>query len=226
MEFKNEHLTRQLDIIPMEALSKSITVIGTGAVGSLLILALAKMGYTKIVAYDDDVVSVENMNSQFYRFSDIGKPKVEALMRLVHDFTGVEIVIHKGRYTGGKLTTDIVILAVDNMATRKLLWDQHAGQTVNVKFIIDPRMGAESALLYVMNPMDATDRESYSKSLYTDESAVHERCTEKATMYTACLLSGLVAKAVKDVTTTKAYLRTAQWNIKDNQLLCWNKEVA
>lgn len=91
------------------------------------------------------------------------------------------------------------------------------------KAVIDPRMGAETALLFVMNPMDAKDIDSYEKSLYTDDSAVQERCTEKATIYCAIMLAGLVVKAVKDLITTPEYLRTAQWSIKDNQLLAWKK---
>ena len=36
MELKHDHLTRQLDIIPLETLGQQVTIIGCGAIGSFL----------------------------------------------------------------------------------------------------------------------------------------------------------------------------------------------
>jgi molybdopterin/thiamine biosynthesis adenylyltransferase len=212
-----------MDIIPVSTLGIPVTIIGAGAVGSFTALSLAKMGIGNIKVFDDDKIEEENMNCQFYRFQDIGFPKVLALQSLVRDFTKVEIEAIHGRYTGGHTFPGIVISAVDSMAVRKTIWETHRERAPMTKAVIDPRMGAETALLYVMNPMDPKDGETYAKTLYTDDSAVQERCTEKATVYTACMLAGLVVKAVKDLITTSEYLRVAQWSIKDNQLHAWKK---
>lgn len=222
MSFINDHLTRQLDIIPMEALEAKITVIGAGAIGSFTVLSLAKMGFTDITVFDDDDVSVENMNCQFYRFKDIGKKKVIALADLVKEFTKVEIegkpeLYEKGFFPG------VVISAVDSMEVRKLIWTNHL-LSPHTKAVIDPRMGAESALLYCMCPMIEQDRISYEKTLYLDQDAVQERCTAKATIYTALLLSGLVVKAVKDTLLAENKLRTVHWNIGQNAVEMWSKE--
>lgn len=218
----NQHLTRQMDLIPIEVLREPITIIGAGAVGSWTALALAKMGFGDITVFDHDVVDVENLNSQFYPHSAVGQLKVSALSDLVKSFTGIKITTHAMRYTVGT-HPGIVIAAVDSMEARKLIWENHKGLGAGTRAIIDPRMGAEQALLYVMNPLSETDAESYEKSLYTDDEAVHERCTAKATIYTANLLSGLVCKAVKDLVTRPDYLRTAQWNIKENAFHAWRK---
>lgn len=218
----NEHLTRQIEILPPEKTQVPITVIGAGAIGSLTVLALAKMGFTTIQVFDADKIEIENMNCQFYRFSDINKLKVEALKELVKDFTNVSIDARPEWYTGGTFK-GIVISAVDSMKVRKLIWDSHKEMAIGTKFIIDPRMGAEQAMLYTMNPLDHADIKSYEKTLYTDDNAVHERCTAKATMYTAMLLSGLVSKAVKDIVTEGPYPRTAIWSIKDNDFQAWSK---
>jgi len=53
---------------------------------------------------------------------------------------------------------------------------------------------------------------------------MHDRCTAKATMYTACMLSGLVAKSVKDIVTDGPYPRNAMWSIKDNDLIIYTKK--
>lgn len=216
----NEHLTRQMDIIPLSILGEKITVIGAGAIGGWTVLALAKMGFCNIEVFDFDKVDLVNLNSQFYRQKDVGKFKVAALQELVEDFTGVKIGITADRWYGGT-RPGIVIAAVDSMEVRKQIWVAHAGKSPLTRVIIDPRMGAEQALLYAMNPSNPKDREDYSKSLYTDSEAVQERCTAKATIYTANLLSGLVVKCVKDVLTRPDYLRVAQWDIAANDLFCF-----
>lgn len=218
--FENQHLTRQLEILPVECLDKPITIIGAGAIGSFTALSLAKMGFEDITVYDFDTIEVENMNCQFYRFSDIGKPKVEALKELVFDFTKVKINAINDKYQGEPLGS-IVIAAVDSMEIRSMIWNAQK-KSPSCKFVIDPRMGAETAMLHVFNPHDAKDVKSYEKTLYSDDEAMHERCTAKATMYTACMLSGLVAKAVKDIATGfENYPRLVHWSIKENQFVCF-----
>jgi molybdopterin/thiamine biosynthesis adenylyltransferase len=217
-----EHLTRQLDIIPLDVLDQQVTIIGAGAIGSWVALALAKMGISNITVYDDDEISIENMNCQFYPMTSIGQKKVTALAAMVELFTGVEIDARVARYEGGPLQ-GIVISAVDSMAVRRKIWEEQKNAPF-VSYVIDPRMGAETALMYVMNPNNKKDVESYEKTLYTDEGAEQERCTAKATIYTANLLSGLVCKAVKDLLTQSPYPRVTNWSIKDHGLQIWKAQ--
>lgn len=222
--YNTDHLTRQLDLIPMDALGVPITVVGAGAIGSTTILTLAKMGFGDIRVYDFDEVSVENMNCQYFRFSDIGRAKVEALKEIVADFTLVDLAIFNERWEKQRLK-GIVIAAVDSMAVRKQIWE-HVKGNGQVRWLIDPRMSAESVLSYVMNPNDEQDQASYEKTLYTDDHAnsiAPERCTAKATMYTANLIAGYVSKHVKDLVTKSPYARITHWDIAQNTLLNWGK---
>lgn len=221
---ESEHLTRQAEIIPLESLGEHITIIGAGAIGSWVALSLAKMGFNYIDVLDDDVISIENMNCQFYPFKAIGQPKVESLKKLVKAFADVNIRTYNGRFSpehapfGG-----IVISAVDSMEARKMIWDRHKNNA-ETKYIIDPRMGAEKSLMYVMSPNDPKDIGSYEKTLYTDENAVQERCTAKATIYTANLLAGQVCKAVKDIAVGQPYTRVSQWDIGNNNAMWWSSK--
>jgi hypothetical protein len=143
---------------------------------------------------------------------------------MVKAFTQTEIEIIEDRYTQG-VFPGIVIAAVDSMTVRKTIWENHVGFGIHTKAIIDPRMGAETALLYVMNPMRLKDSEDYSKTLYNDQEAIQERCTAKATIYTANLLSGSVCKAVKDLLTRpNGYLRHVQWNIAKDDFLAFHNQ--
>lgn len=193
---KHQHLIRQFDLIPLEVLNTPINIIGAGAIGSFTALSLAKMGFNNITVYDNDKIDVENMNCQFFRFSDIGKYKTEALFELIKDFTKTEISYITGLWENKPLE-GIVIAAVDNMATRKAILEAHFGANPNTKLIVDARMSAEQALLYTVNPFSTKDKESYSKSLYSDSEAIQERCTAKSTIYTVNIIAGMIVTAVK-----------------------------
>src|SRR5690348_12932263 len=114
-------LLRQLDLLPLEKLDVPVTVIGAGAVGSFTVLTLAKMGLSRITAWDDDVVDEHNLPNQFFRLEDVGRPKVEALAALVRSFEGVDIDVHGVRFESGSLQ-GIVVAAVDSMASRRRVW--------------------------------------------------------------------------------------------------------
>lgn len=222
---KNVHLTRQADLIPEQVLGEQITIIGAGAIGSWTTLALAKMGFQNLTVYDFDTIELENMNAQLYPMHCVGQPKVQALGKLVKDFTGTSIQLVNGKYQKGHFP-GIVISAVDSMSVRRVIWENHKHQSFGTRAIIDPRMGAEHALLYVMNPMSEGDIKSYEASLYSDQAGVQEPCTAKATIYTANMLSGLVCAAVKQILTRPDYLRTAQWNIKENAFIAHAAKVS
>lgn len=221
-----EHLTRQLDLIPMDKLTQKITVIGAGAIGSFTVLSLAKMGFSHIEVWDFDEVSNENMNCQWYRIQDIGKLKVAALSEIIEAFTGTKIKICPFKWTPDVAfgLDGIVISAVDSMAVRKSIW-AHVKDRWQVSWLIDPRMAAEYALSYVINPNDEKDQKTYEGTLYKDEVAVEEACTAKATMYTATMISGHVAKHVKDVVTGADYARVTQWDIAKNNQLTWGEST-
>lgn len=222
----NPKLQRQFDLIPENVLGEEITIIGAGAIGSWTCLALAKMGFANLRVYDFDTVSIENMNSQLYPETMLGYSKIRALANLTHMFTGVEILGIDSPWEN-QIHSGIIIAAVDSMAVRQQVYDCYSKPLAfRTRAVIDPRMGAENALLYVYKPGDKEDRQAYAKSLYTDEKAVPEPCTAKATIYTANLISGLVCKAVKDLVTGRPnYLRSAQWNIRDNELFCFERKV-
>jgi len=83
-------------------------------------MCLAQMGIKNITVIDFDLVENHNLASQLYKESDIGKPKVAALAWNVKEFTGIQItpIMEKFHPLMVK-NADIVIIGVDNMATRK-----------------------------------------------------------------------------------------------------------
>lgn len=219
MELKHDHLTRQLDLIPVETLGQQVTIIGCGAIGSFLGLQLAKMGLTRITCYDHDEVDVVNMSNQWFRFRDIGLNKAIALSELVSDFTGVTINPVPEAFIPDYAVrlAGIVVVAVDSMAARKMIYDSIRARGFAVKYIIDPRMSAEFYTQYTINPFDEKDQATYAKVLQSDEKSVAERCTAKSTVYTASLAAGLVTKTIKNIMLKQDYPRVTNWDIAKSE---------
>lgn len=213
MTSKNQHLTRQMDLIPLSVLSTPINIIGAGAIGSFTALALAKMGFENITAIDFDHIDIENMNCQFFRFTDIGSPKVEALQKLIKDFTNTEITIVNDMWNG-KILDGITICAVDSMAVRKQVFDAYNRKAFNSIAVIDPRMGAETSALYQYNPLSPKECDGYSKTLYSDEDAVQERCTAKSTIYCSLGISSIICTAVKELLVNKNRIKNVVYDMK------------
>lgn len=218
-EMREAALTRQIDFIPMDSLGAEIVIIGAGAIGSWVALSLAKMGMVDITVWDHDEVSIENMNCQFYPLDSIGKPKVHALQDMVHRFTGTKIAVMNKKYEGEALS-GIVINALDNMATRSLVFSKRSPM---VRWIVDPRMSLEQASLNVCDLRSNESIKEYEKSLYDDDAAIQERCTAKSTIYTANLIAGLVSKTVKDIVTGTQddAVRFLDFHIGKNQMIAW-----
>lgn len=192
-----EHLTRQRDLLPPDKTAQPITLIGCGAIGSFTALALAKMGFSNLTLYDFDEVDTVNLSSQFYRHSDIGKNKAQALAEMIFDFTKEEATAVPTRW-GGQPLSGVVIVSVDNMETRAAVAEAVLRKNLQVPLLVDPRMGAETALCYTANPMHPDECARYEKSLYPSSEAVRAPCTAKATMYTVLGIAGHLAAVVRD----------------------------
>jgi len=198
---------RQTDIVDIDrVMQQPVTVIGCGAVGSFVALALAKMGTQLIAVYDDDRLEDHNLPNQFYRVRDLGQPKVVALREIVREYTGTLIEAFDVKYERQDLE-GIVIVAVDNMDARRLVWEQVRFQT-KVPLYIDTRMGAEVAIVHVVNPLDVDDVRAYEETLHSSAEAFHARCTEKAIVYTALGIAALAAGKVKKFLMAEPYKKT------------------
>ena len=112
---------------------KEILVIGAGGIGSYLAEFLNKANlYQQLEAditfYDDDFVEPKNLSYQNYDTTHLGNPKVESIEER-YMFRGVEKRIKDAkdleRY-------DLVILAVDNMKARQLVYE-HAKDWIDLR---------------------------------------------------------------------------------------------
>lgn len=198
---------RQLDLVKPDELDFPIAIIGAGGIGSWATLALAKMGCRDITVYDFDTVEAENTPSQFYKTSQIGMLKVDALRENVDEMTGVDIstisVNWRGIQADRQLTDKIVISAVDSMDERQNIWTLltilMGRGTHYMTHYIDARMGGE---FFNVNILDITSVDSimaYSKSLYPESKVESEVCTAKSIVYNTFFIGGVIASVVKKI---------------------------
>jgi len=195
------YLTRHSEMIRDVNLDSPIAVFGAGSIGSYAILALAKLGYKNITVFDDGFVEEENIAPQFYRSADIGKFKVDCLKKMIKSQSNIEIIAIPKRYdekTQDSLSNYVspiatIILAVDSMAARNHITNCNA-----FMYLVDARMAIEF-LTVISATYSYEASRMYRNTLFSDENAVQENCTNKAISYTSLIAGGLVAKSVLDL---------------------------
>lgn len=190
-----ERYQRHWDMIDVERLKTlPIKIIGAGSVGSFTCLSLCKMGARRIKVWDDDLIDEVNISNQFYRMSDVGDYKSDALQKMIMDFEGTPIEVSNEKFYGKEECNGIIIVAVDNMNARKRIWEKVKGNS-DVSLFIDPRMGGRVARIYAVNPMDPG---FYEETLYDDDDSAEERCTEKTIIYNVLGISSYICKMLED----------------------------
>lgn len=186
--------SRQLDFLPPEKLAFPIVVIGAGAIGSAVVINLAKMGCSNITVWDKDILEEVNVPNQICQVNMVGNPKVVALDGLVYSLTSTAITPVHEEYKG-QVLQGVVISAVDSMEVRSLIW-----KSVKMKFgvplFIDGRMGLEFARLYSLRPTDADASAFYESTLYSDENAERLPCSARSIIYCPTVIGGIIVNMI------------------------------
>ena len=163
-----------------------ITIIGTGATGSWLTLALAKLGIEDITIWDFDTVEEHNIANQAFKLQDIGKSKVEAIKELVKINTNIEINTYNIRFTNQRLA-GIIFLMVDSMEERKKIWENSIKMKSAVDLLIEPRMGLDVGRIYNVEPVNLTHIKKYEDTYYNDDVAEVSACGASKTVISTAL---------------------------------------
>jgi len=193
---------RQIDIFDPTKIKMPVSIIGAGGIGSVVTLALAKMGLTELDVYDFDQVADWNVPNQMFRPDQIGSDKVDALLEVVDDLTGVTILPIKRKIgeqeqenPGGIRRGGIVVSAVDSMEARSAIWKE---VRMNPKFrlLVDGRLGGESIVLYSVNPCDPSGVEAYEATLHPDDEGEELSCTARSIIWTTFFIGAFVSRAI------------------------------
>ena len=200
-------LTRQSRLVDSNILTCPLTIIGAGGIGSFTALTLAKMGFENITVMDDDTVEEHNIPNQFYRYKDLTNSKVEALKQIIHDFTKNEISISNYRFEKETIISwdGLWIMAVDNMVTRKNIYDLAYKHHNLITGIIDGRMGGQQAEVYTVNMQNRMERAAYKNTLWEEAETAQVPCTERAVIYNVLWIASTIANSVRLLLEKKPY---------------------
>ena len=177
-------------------------ILGCGAIGSSAALQLVRMGAEEFLLYDFDKVSEENIGVSQYNVADINQYKVQALrkhMLSINPEANVTAMPNRFdvfEYTGRE--KNVLILAFDNMDSRKEAVEKALKTNHKPWLLIDGRMGAEHYQQYtLLNP----ELRDYMKTWYSDEEGSSEPCNAKATAYCSNMSGSFIANQVRKAIT-------------------------
>lgn len=195
-----------------------VCVVWAGGIGSNSVYCLAKQWIEHIKCIDFDKVEIENTGSQFYTEKHIWKFKVEALQEQVLEQTGVKIDIVKSKYRSTNINGyDIIVLALDNLETRKAIVEDCADGQV----ILDTRMVKRISQCFSFYGFQKT--RWFEECYTTDENTIQEvACTEKAIAHNALMMAWIVGSLVCDVCNNKPLPRKVQCDMS-NYVLSSNR---
>lgn len=169
-----------------------IVIVWAWGIWSTTAYALAQMWLSNITVIDYDEVENHNVASQFYKESDLWKLKTESLKNNIKEFTWVEIKTINDKYRSEfTKDADIVIIAVDNMKTRREVVESLTTKTIR---FIDWRMAWRAFELY--NYIPVYENEIYFKTRFTDEEASPVTCTNKSVSFNTFAIASIISRFV------------------------------
>jgi len=188
-EQNNERYSRQKDIVPADRLAAcKATVIGLGAIGRQITLQLTAMGTPCLQLIDPDIVEESNIASQGYFEDNLGQLKVRATAEICHRInSNLGVYVIESRFRRSEQTGNIVFCCVDNIETRRLIWDSVKDK---ITFFCDGRMSAE--VMRILTVCDFESRKHYPATLFNTNEAFVGPCTAKTTIYCANIAAGLM----------------------------------
>lgn len=171
---------------------RRVDIVGCGAVGSRVVLSLAKLGVENIHVWDFDRIEEHNLANQAFGLGELGVLKVDALAQLAYRDSDVRIEPHAEKVDGSQTFGEIVFLLTDTMASRKEIWERGIKFRTHTSLLIETRMGADSGRVYAINPSRLGHIREWEKTLYSDEEAEVSACGASTSVGpTAEIIAGL-----------------------------------
>ena len=104
----------------------NVFVCGAGALGSNLVVNLARTGFEKIAVIDKDRVEEQNLGTQAYSIDDVGGLKAQLLRNLIYRDLALEIASFGQELRESNIKKlfngrDLIVDAFDNTKSRQLV---------------------------------------------------------------------------------------------------------
>lgn len=182
---------------------ETVSIIGSGGIGSWTSLLLARTGIGGIYSYDFDIIESQNMAGQLFRLQDLGKHKVDAMKEIIKEY----VPTLKGAFLSEPYTNQplsrITITALDSIAVRKVVFEEYCKQYKDYQdkskcLFIDGRMSAEAFQVFIFRLSQEDKIKEYEQSLFEDSKATGNVCSYKATSYVGAMIGAYITALVKE----------------------------
>lgn len=188
--------TRQRAWFDPSTTNAAATIVGCGGIGSFAAFALAKLGVQTLKLVDFDTVDEHNVPNQLFEPDQVGEPKVSALAKNISSTTGIHPTAVNAPLQDGIPRSPIVVCALDSMAARAALWQQ-VRYKLDVKLLLDGRLGGEHIVLHSLDPSIPTDVTGYETTLHSDADAMDLPCTARSIIDVGFAVASLITRAVR-----------------------------
>lgn len=174
----------------------NVLIAGVGGIGSWVSVLIARMHPARIILYDSDKVEVANMSGQLHSPNYCGDYKVIScaiLNQTIGNYYGT--IAYNHSYTINSNCSDIMICGFDNMAARKIFfnnWLKHVRNSNHPErcLYIDGRLSAESYQIFAIQGTDERAIKEYiEKWLFDDSEADKTVCSYKQTSHMAAMIA-------------------------------------
>lgn len=186
-----------------EIKQKEITIIGLGGIGSFTAFNISRLNPKMIALYDMDKVEETNLSGQLYAESHIGLNKISATSYNINSFSKYKHIFTRTEFKKGNFLTNIVIGCLDNMKTRKEVFETWRTNILNPNsnkkefLFIDGRLSLEEMQVYCFTGEDSYLIDKYEKEgLFLEEEAEPVVCSRKQTTFCAAMISSIITNLV------------------------------
>ena len=186
--------SRQINILNPEEFNTRINIIGVGATGSWMSLALAKMGLSKLHIYDFDTVGEHNLPNQMFGLRDIGRNKAISMRNIIKSLTGFTIGAKDEKLEGDTPMRGVVFMLTDTMKSRKDIYYKAIKNNPTIDLLIETRMDLRGGRIYVIDPKNLEHIKRYEETLYNDDEAEVSACGVSQTVLPTAL--GITSHAI------------------------------
>lgn len=180
-----------------ESTKENIMMVGCGGIGGNSLYCLSKSIPAKYYLIDGDTVVEHNVGTQFFNNTQIGLPKIEALVNTLKTQSLASFYQFNHMYSGEYLP--ITITALDNMKARKEVYNTWKSKE-NRELLIDGRLRANLYEIYVVTP---GKEDEYEKTLFDDSEVDEGPCTFKQTAHFGMLIGARITQILVNYLTNK-----------------------
>lgn len=183
----------------------TIVIVGLGALGSNILESVVKMGFTKIICYDHDIVEEHNISSTIYNNHMVGMLKIDACSKIMQNRYGINITASTADHSF-KITTEhsrkvIVIGCLDNVDSRISLVRSIGGEPMyESALFIDARTSVFNSDLLIgssCNGNELLKQTEVLKNIEGDSTGLNKGCgTKVVTLVGTQMVNAMVCEVI------------------------------